>query len=138
LNIVRHSSESFFDLGELHHASVVDEDIHPPEFVFGPLDQSVRLLLVGYVAFDGERLASVLAVDPFDEVGESIVPAGGDHDRGALGGQDLRRRFADANGCARDDRGLAVELRHVGNPSYTRDISAERYLDTPNLNLRRG
>jgi hypothetical protein len=71
-----------------------------PEFVDGPGDGGARLRLVGYVGLDDECGAATVA-DLLREAGEPVGAARGQRDRGALLGEQQRRRLADAAGRAR-------------------------------------
>jgi hypothetical protein len=86
-------------------AGVVDEDVDLPERVDGLLHDVVAGAGLGQVARHGDGLAADLRRRLLGDVAVDVV----DRDLGALGGEELRRRAADAAGRPGDDRRLAVK-----------------------------
>jgi hypothetical protein len=89
-------------------AGVVDDDVDLPELVDRLLDELVGDVLVREVAGEGDGLALDLAGCLLGDVAVEVV----DQDLGALLGEQLGGRPADAASRAGDDRRLAVKYSH--------------------------
>src|SRR3954454_25187430 len=89
-------------------AGVVDDDVDPAPRVDRRLDERVGHAVLRQVAGVDGRLAADLVRRLLRQVPVEVV----DHDLGAVLGEQLGRRAADAPGAAGDDRDLVVEDSH--------------------------
>ncbi len=92
----------------LDRGGVVERAVEPSVQLLHTRDRGADALAVGQVERDGVGDASLRA-DVVDDPPKGVFAAGGEHDRGALGGEEPGRGGADAAAGAGDEHHLAGE-----------------------------
>ena len=105
------------DRRELVDARVVDEDVELAVALDRGLDDPARVVGLGHVAADGDRLAAVGGDGRHDGLRPGLAGGVVDDHRGTLGGERLGDGGADALGRAGDHCNLAGEPAHDRFPS---------------------
>ncbi len=85
------------------HAGIVEQQIETAETLTHLVEQRRDLRAVTHIGGDRHRCVAEF----FGECPDAVPAAGDKNHLHAFGGEQARRRFADAAGCAGDDRDLA-------------------------------